>query len=452
MQSRLTLARLNMLLVFSCLFVFMLTLSLFLYFGLDVIQVSWQQKQQTALNAYVQDTLLSLSNPTAEQVSQAFSSLPYAPTYLFITDAQDHVLYSYRKAEGGMGRARMMQLGLAEGQNWQEVRASDGNLLYRYSTHLPSFSEDQANALLLEAARQVLFIALLVSLVISLILAFLFLFPLKKQSRLLASALERMADGKRDVQLTKSRVVEFSQIAQASDILQRTLKQEERLRTQWAQDIAHDLRTPVSVLKGQLEAISDGVFKADAKRLELLLKETGRLEQLISSLSLLTRLESPDLTVKQEVLQMKPLLASLKRRFELQAKERDMQLDVADDQASLRADAQLLERALDNLVNNAIRYGNAHSTIRIRLDSDSQGQATALSVENEGTIDSSFIPRLFDRLSRAETSRSSEGSGLGLAIVKAIASAHHWTVEVSSEQYTRFTLHFTESSPAVETV
>jgi signal transduction histidine kinase len=98
---------------------------------------------------------------------------------------------------------------------------------------------------------------------------------------------------------------------------------------------------------------------------------------------------------------------------------------------------------MDNLISNAVRYGTAPSTITIHVVGDSAGNAVQLSIENEGVIEEAFLPRLFDRLSRAETSRSSEGSGLGLSIVKAIAEAHGWNIAVTSEKKTKFTLYFT---------
>ncbi len=109
----------------------------------------------------------------------------------------------------------------------------------------------------------------------------------------------------------------------------------------------------------------------------------------------------------------------------------------------LQADLNLFTRLLDNLISNAVRYGDASSSIGIHVEGNSAGNAVQLSIENEGVIEEAFLPRLFDRLSRAEASRTSEGTGLGLSIVKAIAEAHGWNIAVISKKKTKFTLYFT---------
>ncbi|MPM93534.1 Sensor kinase CusS [bioreactor metagenome] len=296
---------------------------------------------------------------------------------------------------------------------------------------------------LLSAAWQVLLISFLIAFLAAVVLAFFVLYPLKRQSEKLASALERIANGERDVSFPEQKVLEFETIAEASLVLQGTLSKEETLRDQWTADIAHDLRTPVTVLKGQLEAISDGVFTADAKRLDLLLRETGRLENLINSLSLLTRLESPNFKPEVQRISLTDLLRQTQARFEAEAAKRAMVVSIPTKQASVVADTALLTRSLDNLISNAIRYGEANSTITITFEADGQKNAVWLCIENEGHIDQAFLPHVFDRLSRSEHARSTEGSGLGLAIVKAIVEAHHWTIEAESNKTTRFILRFT---------
>ena len=321
--------------------------------------------------------------------------------------------------------------------------SAQGEVMFHYNTHLPSFVEVEANALLLSASRQLLVWALVASLLIASLVAYLVLLPLKRQSRHLAQALGRMAQGDRSVALSKQSVEEFDTIAQASLVLQQTLEHEEQLRSRWAMDIAHDLRTPLTVLKGQLEAIKDGVFTPDASRLDLLLKETQRLEFLINSLSLLTKLESPDFEVQKTEISLLMVLDTLKKRFEAEAQKRGMRIDITCENVMLLADSQLFSRALDNLLSNAIHYGKADKAIHITVLVDDHKEPLQCTIENEGLIDPEFLPFAFDRLSRAESARSEEGSGLGLSIVKAIVNAHGWKITVTSEKTTKFTLHFT---------
>ncbi|MDD4449831.1 MAG: HAMP domain-containing sensor histidine kinase [Sphaerochaeta sp.] len=444
MRKPFSLAALNLALVILSLLIFALVLSFFLSFGLDAAQASWHAKEEASLNAYIVAQLLDAQQPvTADTASTLFGSLPYAPTYLYVTDSLGQLLYSYRKAERGAGRGRGLQFGLVENLTWLEVKSGSGELLYRYAVNLPTFSEMEGNASLLAAAKRILIRALLIALIVSTLLAFLFLKPLKKQSRNLAQALDRMAGGERTVAVESKHVVEFELIANAARTLQETLKGEEKLRRQWAEDIAHDLRTPVSVLKGQLEAVGDKVLPFNEERLVLLQQETVRLQSLIDSLALLTKLESPDLVVHTSMIHLKPFLHTFVQRFEAEAAKRDMHIQLPSDDALLDADQQLFTRAMENLMSNAIKYGLEHSIVQVRFTSNAEKRAESLTIENEGTIEESYLPRLFDRLSRGEAGRSSQGSGLGLSIVKAIVQAHRWTIEVESNTTTTFTLRFT---------
>ncbi len=445
-QKSFSLAQLNVLLIVVSLIIFSIIFSFLLYFGLGVIQDSWHARQIAELHASVRNRLILLHQqypkPTAQQMEEAFADFELDPTYLIVADSEGQILFSYRKTDRGVGRSRGLLVGMQEAHRWESVVSSDGEVLFRFNTHLPSFVEVEANALLLASSGQVLLWALAASLVVAAFTAYLVLLPLKRQSSHLAHALQRMAKGERSVSLEKQSVSEFDTIAQASLVLQQTLQHEEQLRNRWAMDIAHDLRTPLTVLKGQLEAVKDGVFSADEKRLDLLLKEIQRLEVLINGLSLLTRLESPEFILQKSEISLAYILETLKQRFETEAQKRGMQIRIPAQDAFILADSQLFSRALDNLLSNAIHYGHCDKPISLYVESDSQQQALRLYIENEGSIDPQFLPFIFDRLSRAENARSEDGSGLGLAIVQAIVNAHGWQITVESNEKTRFCLHF----------
>lgn len=447
MKRTISLSTLNFLLVLLSLLVFISLLSLMLFFGLEATQNDWYTQQTTTLQkqieervmeVYAQDGVLSEGS-----LSTALNDLMQQPTYLIITDSKRNTLYAYHKADRSAGRARGVQFGQLENQKWIPITSEDGKSIAYYAMHLPTFSEVEANAMLVSAAKNVLIWALLIALLVAVVLAFLFFLPLKRRSRELTEGLTNMANRQRDVVLKQSMVSEFADISEAAKKLQENLLYEEKLRRQWAADIAHDLRSPVTVLKGQLEGVADGVLKLDEHRIALFLAETQKLTYMINDLSLLTHLESPGYQVHTETVWVDEVIVNLLSRFEVQAKERGMQFSYNPMSLRLQADKNLFTRLLDNLISNAVRYGEASSPIVIHVEGDSAGNALQLSIENEGIIEEAFLPRLFDRLSRAETSRSSEGTGLGLSIVKAIAEAHGWNIAVTSEKKTRFTLSFT---------
>ncbi|HBO36309.1 MAG TPA: hypothetical protein DD633_07080, partial [Sphaerochaeta sp.] len=125
MHKPFSLAALNLALVILSLLIFALVLSLFLSFGLDAVQDSWHAKEEASLNSYIVTQLLEAPQPVSpETASSLFSSLPYAPTYLYVSDSLGQLLYSYHKAERGAGRGRGLQYGLVENLQWREVRSS----------------------------------------------------------------------------------------------------------------------------------------------------------------------------------------------------------------------------------------------------------------------------------------------------------------------------------------
>lgn len=442
-------------LVLISLGIFALVLALLLTFGLGEIMQVWHEDEQAALHQYVRTTLLDLQSEataSAKKVTQtdlvrSFEGLPFAPDYLVVTGSDGSLLYYYRQAERGSGQARMVLKNLKEITGWNEVTLADGTLAFRYALHLPSFDEQASNGFLIAASKLLLFWGLVTAAVLSLFLAYLFTRPLKRESKQVVQSLQRMARGERDVPLVLGKVAEFNDIAIASQVLQDHLVVEERLRRQWAEDIAHDLRTPLSVLRAQLEAMVDGVFKMEKPRLERLVLETEKLEKLVNSLALLTHLETPGFSPKLQEVKLDAFLRSLCEQYSQPARQKSMSLNVLSPETILPCDPSLLERALGNLISNAIKYGKNGTTIQLGVSVGVDNRATSLCIENEGTIGEEVLTHMFDRLYRGEEARFSEGTGLGLSIVKAIVDAHHWSIAITSEATTRACVSFIQSLP-----
>lgn len=451
MKRKLTLSSLNLILVFGSLLIFIAILTLLLQFGLVGILNSWHEQETASLSQYVSSHLSEEyaraqkngATLDSEALTALFSGLPFSPSYLIITDASGNTLYSYRKADRGMGRGWGMMQNMQVPSTWEEVKDGSGNAIFLYASYIAPFAEQASNQHLLSAAKLLLVWGFVIALGLSIVMAFFFSRNLKRQSGRLSSALQKMALGARDVQLTEPSVQEFTIISEAAITLQTNLKKEESLRSQWAEDIAHDLRTPVAVLKGQLEAIGDGVFSADEKHLGILTKETVRLEQLINSLSLLTRLENPGFKVEKSELDLAAFLNSLAQRFSVEASRKNMPIVINAASKRILADSLLLDRLLANLLANSIHYGKSGHPIQMYVTNDDEGIPSSLTIENSGTIPPNVLPYIFDRLYRGEQARSSEGSGLGLSIAKAIAEAHHWTIRAESDENTRIIIDFT---------
>jgi len=442
----------TLLLVSGSILTFLGVLSILLYLGTGKILASWHENESASLDSYVREKLLSMAVSaektgmpiTASDTALALDGLPYNPSWLIVTDPAGNPLYVWRNTGMGnvarrnasMRRPGMMGMQLSQDianiQNWRQIRVQNGKAYFRYSAYIPDFGDNESNRILISAARLILFWGFAIASIVSFVFALIFARPLKKQAAFLVGALDRMASGKRDVAFPSCPVTEFDHIARSSSVLQTNLLHEEELRRQWAADIAHDIRTPLTVLHGQIEGMIDGVFAPDESRLARIEKEIKRLESLTNGLALLTRIETPGFAPSRKQIKIRTFLMEIADRFKEESSTASGDFIVESPDISVSADPELLERAIDNLVTNAIRYGVKGGAVRLLCEDTGEGTGVGagpggnkkIIVENEGAIESAILPKLFDRMFRADSSRNSEGSGLGLSIAKAIVEAH----------------------------
>ncbi len=189
-------------------------------------------------------------------------------------------------------------------------------------------------------------------------------------------------------------------------------------------DASHELRAPLTILKAELElALRPGRRPEDVHgALRSAADETDRLAQLAEDLLVIARFDQGRLPVRTTEISAAAVLEGVRERFERRARDYQITLitEVQADSVVL-ADPLRLEQALGNLVENALRHGGP----TIRLGLESRGDVVELHVRDDGPgFSREFLPRAFERFTRADSSRAGEGSGLGLAIVQAIAVAH----------------------------
>jgi signal transduction histidine kinase len=205
--------------------------------------------------------------------------------------------------------------------------------------------------------------------------------------------------------------------------LQAALEHERR----FVADASHELRTPVALLRTELELALRRPRSPDEMRLALrsALVETERLSRLADDLLLLARAEDGSLLLYTERTELTEVLERVSRRFANRAEESGRDLRVRATTAVVDADPNRLEQALDNLVENALSYGAGE----VLIFAESQNGVVELHVADRGPgFDDAFLSRAFDRFSRADDARGRGGAGLGLSIVELIAEAHGGTV------------------------
>lgn len=242
-----------------------------------------------------------------------------------------------------------------------------------------------------------------------------------------AKKLTALANGQRNVNFHVSGESGFSEIAQAADLLQYELDRNERERIRWSQDITHDLRTPITAMKIQIEGMRDGILDTTPERYDLLFKEMNELEIMLSDFSLLNKIETPDMVLQMEWLYSEEIMNTLWDRFNILAEKSGLRLKADWDTFYFKADSSLFIRAASNLIQNALSYSSAGSDVNLSFKL--YENMMQLIVENPGNIPEEELPLLFQRLYRGETSRNSSGSGLGLTIAKTIAQLHSGDIQ-----------------------
>lgn len=228
-----------------------------------------------------------------------------------------------------------------------------------------------------------------------------------------------------------------------------TLKQTDSLRRELVANVSHDLRTPLASLHGYLETllIKEGTMTAGEQRtfLDIALKQSERLRQLVGELFELAKLDSCETQIACEPFSLAELVQDVAQKFHLAAAGRHIHLrtDLRSDIPFVRADIGLIERALENLIHNALRYTPEGGSITVALAHEAQ--AVTVRVTDTGCgIAEQDLPYIFDRFYRADRQQRSrwEGAGLGLAITKRILELHGSTIEAHSTPHVGTTMTF----------
>jgi two-component system sensor histidine kinase BaeS len=245
------------------------------------------------------------------------------------------------------------------------------------------------------------------------------------------AAADRVAAGDYEVRVTPRGPGRTRRLASSFNQMTERLAQTERQRRDLLADVAHELRTPLAVVQGNLEGMLDGVYPADAAHLRPVLDQTNSMAQLLNDLQTLSTAEAGQLRLHREPTNLAAIVRGQVSAFEPQASSKGVTLK-ADLDASLPQELSLdplrIGEVLRNLLTNAVRHTPAGGSVTASATTSSGG--VVLTVTDTGAgIPAEDLPQIFDRFVRAA---DSGGHGLGLAIVKAIVEAHRGSVSASS--------------------
>lgn len=304
----------------------------------------------------------------------------------------------------------------------------------------------------LERMNEALTFAAIAAALLALIVGVLLARTLTRPLRALTEATEKMAGGDLNQQVTVNSTDEIGELAESFNRMSREVARANQLRKQMTADIAHDLRTPLTVIAGYVESMRDGDLAPTPERLDSIYAEIERLQRLVADLRLLAVTDAGELRLNLAPVNIAFLLERVAASFQLSAEQKEISLTVTPDSTlpDLLADESRLDRVLSNLVSNAIRHtpeGGQVSILATRKEEGTQvdkytgkqgrnTQYVLITVADTGEgIPPSDIPHIFDRFYRADKSRTDAdgaSSGLGLAIAKALVEAHGGRIWASS--------------------
>ncbi|MFD6277050.1 sensor histidine kinase [Streptomyces sp. NPDC060209] len=276
----------------------------------------------------------------------------------------------------------------------------------------------------------------------------------------LTGAAQRMRDGEDPSHVVVAADNEIGRLATAFNDMSAHRARLEEQRKVMVSDVAHELRTPLSNIRGWLEGAQDGIADADATFVSSLLEEAVQLQHIIDDLQDLSAADAGALRLHPEPVRIEDLLSHVAAAHQAQADAAGVGLTVTVPEGhepvpELAADPVRLRQALGNLVSNAVRHTPSGGRVTLRAYATGSGgadEAVVLEVADTGSgIATEDLPYVFDRFWRAEKSRnrSTGGSGLGLAIVRKLVEAHGGTTGVVSTlgQGSVFTLRLPPAGP-----
>jgi signal transduction histidine kinase len=288
----------------------------------------------------------------------------------------------------------------------------------------------------LNRTTEALIFASLGALVVALAMGILLARTLTRPLNALTQAAQRITQGQLEQEVKVRSNDEIGQLAEAFNRMSQEVARVNQLRRQMTADIAHDLRTPLTVISGYVESMRDGDLKPTPERFALIYSEIERLQNLVGDLRMLSMADAGELSLNPQSLSPRNLLERAAPLFRHQAEGQQVgiRVEAGEDLPSIRVDEARMIQVLGNLISNALRYSLPGGTIT--LAAQSFGDEVEIDVEDTGVgIPEEELPYIFNRFHRGDKSRHTETgeTGLGLAIVKALVEAHGGNVTAESK-------------------
>jgi signal transduction histidine kinase len=273
------------------------------------------------------------------------------------------------------------------------------------------------------------------ALILSIIAGYLLAKRLSKPILNTVEATKQIADGNYEIRLDEeTNTRELDMLTGSINHLAASLQNLEMLRKQLTADVAHELRTPISILQSHMEAMMDGIWQPTNERLQSCYDETVRIGKLVNDLDKLAKIESENIKLEKSDIRLTELINKIIISFEKELSDKKLVARITGPDARIRADGDRITQVMVNLFSNAIKYSKEEGEILFEI-LENNDQTGFVLRDNGIGIPEEEIPYIFERFYRADKSRNrlTGGSGIGLTIVKSIVEAHGGTVKAESK-------------------
>jgi len=262
---------------------------------------------------------------------------------------------------------------------------------------------------------------------------------LTRPIRELTQATHAVSEGDLSQQVPVRSNDELGELAQAFNTMSSELSRSVNARKQMTADIAHELRTPLSLILGHAEAVHDGVLPPTRENFEIIRDEATRLEHLVNDLRILSLADAGELSISLQRVAPQRLLEEVASLYQYQTLQKNvaLELDIASPLPSIEVDPGRMTQVLTNILDNALRHTPEGG--KIVLSARESAEQIELAIQDTGPgLKKEDLDHIFDRFYRTDSARQREGgflggSGLGLAIARSIVQAHGGQLAAESE-------------------
>lgn len=326
-------------------------------------------------------------------------------------------LFTFRQVNLGFDRFVEQQQEFFKGQGmWAKMMAVENVKQFEAITN--DFKKTVTQSIVFSSA-----IGVVVGVVVSVIISDQITRPLSRLKDIVKNVAKNDYDTRAKVEGSaeiQELILEFNKLIEELDRI-------EQLREDLVTDVAHELKTPLTKIRGQVEGVLDGVYICNEENVGKVLTNVAQLEYLIERLQEMVQIKSGSQKLKLETVNLKKIFEEVVSGFS--GKEITIVLDIGS-KMEIQADEKKLREILDNLIGNAYKY-----TKKGKITVSANKKSLVISDTGMG-ISAKDLPYIFERFYRVDKSRSKEtgGLGLGLAIVKELVEAHGWSISVESEE------------------